>query len=299
MKREKNYIYKLNILVMSVIAVIVFVVLVLIINHFIDILSFSNFELAILMPLVFIWIIIHELIHGIGYYLAGVSSSKIVYGAKLEKGIFYCLCLGKTSKKGTLFSLILPFLVIGVFTLIIGIIFSNNLLIYLSIFNISGCTGDFIMFYHFCKIKDFYFTELSDGVSFSISTSSSLEGKKLFGLKLVEVKDNLKNETTNIKKVSISKLSYIIFAIFISLSLFNIYLDKNSKNSDGVILSEVTEEFIINGKTCELSVSDLNGVTCECCSQEQMKIINDKYYDKNDISTSLTKIENYLMKNSN
>lgn len=300
MKNKKNYIYKMNTGVMNLIALIILVILFLTINSFIDVLNLSNFELALLIPLMLVWFITHELIHGVGYYITGVNPKDITYGAKLEKGVLYCLCTGKTSKKSILISLILPFLIIGIFTLILGIIFSNNILIYLSICNIAGCSGDLIMFYHFLKIKDFYYTELADGTSFSIDTNIPLSDKKLFGLRLVEVKENITNKTSNIKKVSISKLSYLIFIILICLSVFNIFLSLNNKtineniDNSEVGIVEKGAEVTINGKSCELRISESDGVDCECCTKTQMKIIENKYYNKNDISKSFEEILDYL-----
>lgn len=300
MKTKKNYIYKINTAVMNLITLVILVILFFIINSFIDILHLSNFQLALLIPLMLVWFIIHELIHGVGYYITGVNPKDITYGAKLEKGVLYCLCTGKTSKKSILISLILPFLTIGIFTLILGIIFSNNILIYLSICNISGCSADLIMFYQFFKIKDFYYTELAEGTSFSINTNIPLSDKKLFGLRLVEVKDNIANNQSNIKKVSISKLSYLIFIILICLSLFNIFLSLNNKtinkniDNSGIDIVEKGEKVTINGKSCELRINKFEGVICECCTKTQMKIIENKYYDKNNISKSFEEIINYL-----
>lgn len=286
----------MNTVVMNLLSIVIFVVLFLIANSFIDILHLSNLELAILIPLMLVWFITHELIHGVGYYITGVNSKNITYGAKLEKGVLYCLCTEKTSKKSILISLILPFLIIGVFTLILGIIFPNNILVYLSICNISGCSGDLIMFYHFLKIKDFNYTEFANGISFSVYTDIPLQDKKLFGLKLVEVKDNIKNDISNIKKVSISKLSYLIFAILICLSLFNVFLSRNNENINNseIGIVEKGAEVTINGKSCELRISKLDGVVCECCTKTQMEIIKNKYYNKKDIEKSFEEIINYL-----
>ena len=81
----------------------------------------------------FIWIILHELIHGVMYYINGAKWKNIVFGVELEKGIFCCLCNEEITRKNILVSSISPCFLIGIVTYILGIIFHNMFLIIFSI----------------------------------------------------------------------------------------------------------------------------------------------------------------------
>jgi len=100
----------------------------------------------------FIWLIIHELLHGLGFILFNeVNPKNITLGMFLEKGVFYCMCKQKISKKVILTSLLFPLTIIGIITLIIGMIINNYELVCLSILNIVSAIGDIMMTIYFLK----------------------------------------------------------------------------------------------------------------------------------------------------
>ena len=70
-----------------------------------------------------------------------------------------CLCKQNISKKNILISLLFPFIFIGVITYVIGVLFNNSVLIWLSILNISGCSGDLMMFLGLLRLKNFEYSE--------------------------------------------------------------------------------------------------------------------------------------------
>ena len=106
----------------------------------------------------------------------------------------------------------------GILTYIIGIILNNNILIFLSIANIVGCSGDLTMFYHFLKIKSFKFFEYDNPITFGIITDEDLNNKNLFGLKQFD-EDNF-SQTID-KKITISKTSIVILIIYFLLCILN------------------------------------------------------------------------------
>lgn len=167
------------------------------------------------------YLIFHELLHSLAYVLYGADFKNITYGAHLEKGVLCCLCKQNISKKNILHSLLYPFVIIGVITLIIGIIINNPLMILLSLANISGCSGDLIMFYHLAKLQNYEFSEYDNPTSFGIYTIDDLSKTKMFGLTYVGKKDKL--ERNDLNKVVISKASIILligFYLLIGLSLY-------------------------------------------------------------------------------
>lgn len=168
------------------------------------------------------YLVFHELLHSLAYVLYGADFKNITYGAHLEKGVLCCLCKQNISKKNILHSLLYPFIFIGVITLIVGIIIDNPLLILLSLANISGCSGDIVMFYHLVKLHDFEFSEYDDPTSFAIYTNKDLSKKKMFGLKYVGKKTKL--ERKDLKKITVSKASIIMLIAFYILIIFAMYL---------------------------------------------------------------------------
>ncbi len=78
------------------------------------------------------------------------------------------------------------------------------------------------MFNFFIKLKNYEYTEFDDPISFALYTSEDLSTKTPFGLKYIECTDTVKRE--ELKKVTISKLSIIVFIILIICSLTLILL---------------------------------------------------------------------------
>ncbi len=186
----------------------------------------DEMDMAILIffVLLFGWCAIHEIIHGIAYQINGAKSENITFGVALEKGIFYCKCGEFIDKKNIIVSLLSPFVIIGVITLIIGWLINSMLLIGLSIFNISGAAGDLVMFGFFIKQdKDLRFKELGDSTTFCLKTKDDLSKKKFLSVKLDKiVTDDKEIEEEKSKKVTITKASWgflIFFAILVIIDI--------------------------------------------------------------------------------
>ena len=172
------------------------------------------------------WSALHELIHGIAYQVNGAKRENITYGVALEKGIFYCKCGEFVDKKNIIVSLLSPFVIIGVITLIIGWLINSMLLIGLSIFNISGAAGDLVMFGFFIKQdKDLRFKELGDSTTFCLKTKDDLSKKKFLSVKLDKVvTDDKEIEEEKSKKITITKGSWIFLIFVLIVSLIDILL---------------------------------------------------------------------------
>lgn len=214
----KYYKYSMNVKVFNVICTLGYIPLFIIIC----LLNILEYVDLYFLAVYFLWMFLHEFIHGIGFSLSkGVLHKNIVYGACFEKGIFYCMCKQRISKRGIMVSLMLPFLLIGVVTLVIGFIFNLPILILLSLFNILGCVGDIIMFISFIKMPFADYLDLDDCTGFVLISDKDLSKYKLFGLDLIEVGDISKLESAkDYKKITISKLSLIIFIVLIVSVLF-------------------------------------------------------------------------------
>ena len=147
-------------------------------------------------------------------------------GILLEKSICYCMCKQLISKKRILISLLMPLIFIGIITLIIGIFINDMTLIVLSILNISGCSGDIIMFMFAVKLpNDIKYYDLDDPTSFNIMTNKEINPKP-FGLKLMGIDDYNEEiiKAKENKKITISKWSSIILLILIIAIIVSIFM---------------------------------------------------------------------------
>ena len=217
----KCYRYSMNMKVLNVLCILFYIPLFFVV-YLLGIFNYLNFKLIILY---FFWMFFHEFLHGVGFSLShGVKGRDIVYGACLEKGIFYCMCKGLIGKGDILRSLLFPFFFIGIFTFFIGLFCSSPILILLSLLNISGCVGDLCMFFSFYRLPSFSYVDLDDCTGFVLVSESDLSKFKMFGLNLVQVYDFSDfNFSSNYKKFTVSKLSLFIFILLVVLLLFSLF----------------------------------------------------------------------------
>lgn len=222
--KKKYYMFKMNMTFMNL-----FSIGLIILSSFIFYLIYGNNSFSILRevynPFILLYLpylIFHELLHSLSYVIYGADFNKITYGAHLEKGVLCCLCKQNITKKNILHSLLYPFIFIGIITFIIGLLINNPLLILLSLANISGCSGDLIMFYHLSRLHNYEFSEYNDPTSFGIYTKEDLSKKKMFGLDYVG--DKTKLERDDLKKIDISKISVILLLSFYVLLILTLVI---------------------------------------------------------------------------
>lgn len=218
-KNKKTYVYKMNLIPANILSIVILILCgVLALCFKINIFRFKNWFLVFIF--IILYLMLHELLHGIGYFLGGTKRKYITYGIELEKGIFYAMAYSKLTKKNILISLQMPFMVIGVITFIIGVIFNIPLLVLLSVVNISGASMDLAMFIYFLRLpKDFTYSESGNPDEFVVISSDDLTKKKSIFLKLIEVKDYKEEdfEFKNFKKIKITKLSIVLIILFLLL----------------------------------------------------------------------------------
>ena len=223
---KKTYVYKMNLVPANILCIVIFVLTgVLAVLLKINIFKFDNMFLVFLF--IILYLMLHELLHGIGYFMGGTKRSNITYGIELEKGIFYAMAYQKLTKKNILISLQMPFMVIGVITFIIGVIFNIPLLVFLSMVNISGASMDLAMFFYFLRLpKDFTYSESGNPDEFVVISGEDLTKKKSIFLKTVEVKDYKEKdfEFKNYKKIKVTKTSIILLVLFLLLGLITTIL---------------------------------------------------------------------------
>lgn len=225
----KYYKYKMNIgvgnLLSLILAIPLFIGYYFLFPNFYESITFSK------MPILLLWFILHEVIHFFGYLINKDVSIKDLYlGIYMEKGIFYCQCSKKVSKKTILISLMSPFTLIGVLTLIISKIYNLPFLGLLSILNMIGSIFDIIMFIQIIKMpKDVMFAEFDDPDAYYLISKKDLTKYKIISLDMVESGnlDTKKLKSKQNSRITITKKSYIYLILFIIFCLSVDYLLNN------------------------------------------------------------------------
>ena len=235
MKKHK-YLFTYKIVYINVLSIVLFGIMA-IISYFLiknDLLSINlNIEglgFFIFIISAFLYMVIHEFIHGAFYILNGAKSENIHYGIALEKGVFYTRCGEYVTKKNIMMSVIAPFLILGVLTGVLSIILDLPYLYALSFLNIAGCSGDLMMFIFFLgRDKDIRFKEIDDSMTFILETKEDLSNKKFIGVKLIKELDE-EVESKNNRKFMITKESkpILIFLVILILAvlILNIVINK-------------------------------------------------------------------------
>jgi len=215
---KRAYTYKFNLVAANILSIVIFILLMAFTLMIVDKISFVGDNFRLFMVIMFLYLILHEILHGIGYIIGGTKFKNTKYGICLEKGILYAMAMQEITKKNILISLQMPFMVIGVITYIIGIIFHLDLLIFLSIVNLMGASMDLIMFLYILKLpKDVIYSESGKNDEFVLISKEDLSKKKNMFFKVVSVKEYKKEDYVfkNFKRFEISKFSIVFFLILI------------------------------------------------------------------------------------
>lgn len=226
---KKYYIFKMNMPVLNVFSFVLLGIFI-VIGMFIYKDFWKDYTGNLLMMGIFLlayfgYMVLHELLHAFSYRIHGAKGKNITFGVHLEKSVLCCLCKQDISKKNICISLLYPFFFIGIVTYVIGAIFKIPMLFLLSIFNIGGCIGDIIMFLFIARLpKDIKYAEFDDPTSFAILSSEDLSNKNPFGLNFIEKKDKI--EQKDMKKIRISKTSYIFISLLIVLTIVMVVIAK-------------------------------------------------------------------------
>ena len=226
MNKEKYYTYKLNLNRLTVLAIILFIIvsaIVLLIERNDNYVITYNISIFIYM---FLWLILHEILHGIGFNLfKSVNKKNITFGIALEKGVFYCMCKQNIEKKVILTSLLFPVTIIGILTLIIGMVINSYTLVFLSILNITSSIGDIVMTIYFLKTpNNVTYLDLDDCTSFTVISKSDLSKIKVLGITPIKkgIYDKNKMYSKDKKRLTITKPSYIILIIILIVLIISI-----------------------------------------------------------------------------
>lgn len=222
MKKQelKYYKYKIKLGVGNIFASIILILLLMLLYF-----TFDNYYFNFTYNKVLIMIgyfILHELLHYIGYLInKNVKNKDLCLGMCLEKGVMYCRCTNEISRTAVMISLLTPFTVIGIISLIISYIFDMPFLAFLSVSNIAGSYFDILMFIQMLKMpKDIKFAEYDECDAYYIISNKDLTNIKTKGISLVETDkyNKIKLKSKDNKRIEISIFSIIILIILVALS---------------------------------------------------------------------------------
>lgn len=222
---KKYHIFEINVGKLNLVCIILFIFLVALsaILYKKDLVTdFYQVNLMVLIVVNVFMMLVHELLHSLSYKLYGANFKNIVFGSYLEKGVLYCLCKQNISRKNILSSLMFPLFFIGIIPYIIALIINSPFLLFLAIMNIVGSTGDIIMFIYIISLdKNIEFTEFDNPIRFAIYTDKDIK-VRFFGLDYIETMHQVPRN--DLKKITISKGSYIALIVLVVLTILSIIL---------------------------------------------------------------------------
>lgn len=221
----KYYTYKMNMLVLNVFSVVLLIFMVILTYLLCGNLDFIEDINLISIVCIILWVFLHEILHSIGFISLGkVRGKNVVFGIELEKGIFYCMCKQEISKINIIISLLFPLVLIGFITYFLGLYFNNNLLILLSVFNISGAVGDIAMLIDIIRMpNDIKYLDLDDTTSFTILSKSDLSKNKYISILDKKGNYNERIKATDYTKLKISKVSKVFVILFVFMAIVAIF----------------------------------------------------------------------------
>ena len=230
-KKERLYLFEYNFISINIFCFVLTALFILItvgiynlfdFNFVKGLSEFNDFNFFVFILLMCGWLMLHELIHGLSYVFHGAKSKNIKYGVVLEKSILYCKCGEYINKSNILWSVINPYIYIGIVTYFMSFAFGSVTLLFLSLLNISGACADILMFFFFLKRdKKMKFKEIKDSSTFILKTTEDLTDKKFFAVKRVkELEEDIVEDKE--KLITVTKISKWVIVILIILSILSL-----------------------------------------------------------------------------
>lgn len=222
---KKYFHYELNMTIMNILSIVLFIVpfIVLVLCGY----SF-NFKFNGLVYIgMFLYLIVHELFHALGYSLFAKNKKNIKIGITLERGVLYAACQELISKRGILVSLVFPLLFLSIIPFPIALIFHIDWLILYSIINFGGAIGDILMTILILKMPEtIEYIDYDNSVGAYIISDSDISNIKSLGFKLGET-GNFKDKKidTSVQAFYISPVSKVVLGILLSLCIVMIVLE--------------------------------------------------------------------------
>ena len=209
----KYYKFELSMLWANILSLVIFVIGFVVMFFAYGPIQMNNMGLVLFE--LFLYLGIHEVVHGIAFACFCKDKKNVKFGAMLEKGVLYAMCQERISRKGAFISLMAPTVVLTFIALIPACIFRIDTLVMLAIFNLSGAAGDLLMTLFLTKLpKDIQYIDYDNVIGFYLLSKKDLSKYNSPYVKYVESgTDSDKLINKNIKSIYISKQSWIVFAM--------------------------------------------------------------------------------------
>lgn len=112
-------------------------------------------DTLIFFTLIIVSIVVHELIHGIGWRMCCKNGWKSIHFGVIWKWLApYCHCKEPLKFKSYIFGGLLPFFILGILMFLIALITGNSMLLIISIINILAAGGDTTIAFILLKYQD-------------------------------------------------------------------------------------------------------------------------------------------------
>lgn len=152
-KDKKSVIVKMNVYALLFIILSIPLVLLIMGSGNIDFL-----ELSLLFFSYFIFIVVHELLHGISFVFdSEVSWKHIKFGLVLKSGMAYCISKVPVKVKVGRVSLMMPVYAVCLPMILLGFIFQNAAVVITGFIFLSGSVGDFYYIWKLRKTSSEYY----------------------------------------------------------------------------------------------------------------------------------------------
>ena len=225
---KKYYKFELNVTALSALSLILLIVFVgadfMIRNNYDSFISGFGMRWFLLAYLVYI--VLHEVCHGIGFTLFVKNKKNVKYGAALEKGVLYAMCQERISKTGIIISLLFPIIFLTIITFIIAILCNFYLLELLSLVNIASAVGDLALLGLIIKLpKDIQYIDYDNVIGAYLISENDLSKYKSLMVKYVECgEDKEELENKDIKFITISKESWIYLIVLLVIGIISAFI---------------------------------------------------------------------------
>ncbi|MFP7170684.1 DUF3267 domain-containing protein [Terribacillus sp. 7520-G] len=110
--------------------------------------------IAVIFLLTIIGIILHELLHGVGFVVFGhVKPNQVKYGFSMKDGAAYAHCMTPITLRAYRMALLLPVILTGLVPLLFSYMTGNGILLTVSVILTAGGVGDWIIFRSLTKYE--------------------------------------------------------------------------------------------------------------------------------------------------
>lgn len=145
-QEKKSFIIKMNVYALLFTFIGIIIVLMIIGSGTFELLNLSLYIIGF-----FVFIVVHELLHGISFVLdKNITWKNIKFGLVLKSGMAYCISTVPVKVNISKISLMMPVYVVCLPMIIIGIILNDAALAVAGIFYLSGSAGDI---YYMWKLR--------------------------------------------------------------------------------------------------------------------------------------------------